>query len=81
MQALQDGDFYLQLLVAAEDALVSALVNQPEGREKDGARERMDRLPPFHESVFQSLYVDFAYSIRDTWNQGRTDAFAQGEYL
>ena len=75
------GLAYLDLLVSAEDALVVALVTNPDGREREDARRRLDALPPFNNTVNKQSFAEFAKRVESSYHaakQGVDSANEQG---
>ena len=75
------GLAYLDLLVSAEDALVVALVTNPDGREREDARRRLDALPPFNNTVNKQRFAEFAKRVESSYHaakQGVDSANEQG---
>ena len=67
------GFAYLDVLVSAEDALVAALVTNPDTQQREDARKRLDALPPFNNTVTKKKFAEFAKRIQDSYRAAKLE--------
>ena len=73
------GFAYLDVLVSAEDALVAALVTNPDTQQREDARKRLDALPPFNNTVTKKKFAEFAKRIQDSYRAAKLEVDSANE--